>query len=119
MEELYPIAVEIIDSNGQGLQGQAKIYLITVLSVGIEDKVCYQIFDDFRLSFWNLIFILLHNLIWVTLDIRPNVLFELSVFRPIVAFEICTIVLDLISLLRHVIEHVKLQVCVPHQFKGE
>ena len=41
LEELYPVAVEVINSNGQSLQGQAKINLIVVLSVGIEDKFDY------------------------------------------------------------------------------
>ena len=67
LEELYSVAVEVIDSNGQGLQGQVKIYLIAVLSVSIKDKVDYQIIDDFSFFFWNLVFIFLDKLIWIVL----------------------------------------------------
>ena len=83
MEELYPIAVEVIDSNGQGLQSQVKVYLFAVLGVRLKHKFFDQFFDDFCLGFWNLIFILLHHLIWIQIRLHFDLAVELFMFLPI------------------------------------
>ena len=113
MEELYPIAVEVINSDRQGLQGQVKVNLLRVLRVGIEIKVVYQIIDDICFGLWNLFFILPHNLICVT----STLLYfcsELTAFFPVVILEILAIVFDLIDLLLYFVVVVKLKMDVAH-----
>ena len=95
LEELYSIAVEVIDSNGKCFQGQVKIYLLDVLSVSQEDKVeyclCYYICLGLRYFF----FILLYHLIWITHKLLFYLSFELLVSNPILLLELIAIIFDL------------------------